>query len=143
MPPTLPTCLGMTDVLTPVRVGTWEADLELNAPDTVRVARDTGDDGCALVTAHGELDMLTSPRLAAAIDEALAEAPNLLVVDLTGTTFCGVAAVSALVDARTKAAESTSVHVVGSRCVARVLALVTPEEAPPCYPTLQEALAGV
>lgn len=35
----------------------------------------------------GELDLATAPVLAAAFDEALAEAPSDLVVDLTATTF--------------------------------------------------------
>lgn len=116
--------------------------MALKSPEMVRVARDISGDRCALVTAHGELDMLTSPMLAAAIREALAEAPSRLVVDLSGTTFCGVAAVTTLVGARERAEPGTPIHVVGGRCVARVFAVAAPDEAPPLYSTLQEALAA-
>jgi anti-anti-sigma factor len=36
---------------------------------------------------RGELDLLTAPRLGAAVDDALARKPPLLALDLTATTF--------------------------------------------------------
>jgi anti-anti-sigma factor len=43
--------------------------------------------GHQVLDVRGELDLLTAPRLAEAVDSALAAKPPLLALDLTGTTF--------------------------------------------------------
>jgi anti-anti-sigma factor len=43
--------------------------------------------GHPVLDVRGELDLLTAPQLAEAVDKALAAAPPLLAVDLSGTTF--------------------------------------------------------
>jgi len=50
--------------------------------------------GAVLLTVDGEIDTMTAPRFEAALDRLLAEPDDVLVVDLTGTTFlasCGLA----------------------------------------------------
>lgn len=43
--------------------------------------------GHPVLEVEGELDLLTAPTLADAVQKALADRPALLVVDLTGTSF--------------------------------------------------------
>lgn len=43
--------------------------------------------GRPTLTVRGELDLSTVPELAAAVDDALAEQPSALVIDLAPTTF--------------------------------------------------------
>jgi anti-anti-sigma factor len=43
--------------------------------------------GFPVLEVRGELDLLTAPALAAQVDQALADRPALLAIDLTGTTF--------------------------------------------------------
>lgn len=113
----------------------------LSTPAPVRIDRDTHADGHAVVRAHGELDLLTTPALAEAIDEALTGAPNVLVIDLTGSTFCGTPVVAALIDATRKANGATTLRIAGDRVLGRVLALAEPDQVPALFPTLGDALA--
>lgn len=61
-------------------------------------------DDAVVVTAVGEVDSLTVPRLRAALDEALRSAPaRRVVVDLLEVTFLASAGLSALVEAARQA----------------------------------------
>lgn len=108
----------------------------------LRVHLDIGTGGRAVVTAQGELDMLTSPTLAAAIDEALDHAPALLVVDLTGTTFFGSAAMLVLADSRRRAGGTTALRIAGGRIVRRVLDIAYPDQPLTLHPTVHDALSA-
>lgn len=43
--------------------------------------------GHPVLHVRGELDLLTAPELASKVDQALADTPALLAIDLTATTF--------------------------------------------------------
>lgn len=60
--------------------------------------------GAVLVTVVGELDLMTAPRLRAALQSALRRAAGApVVVDLTGVTLLGSSGLAALVDAARQA----------------------------------------
>lgn len=70
-------------------------------------------DGCELVTARGEVDIATTPRLREVIDQALARSSDALVIDLTGVTFMESTGLRAMLEARLRAeAEGRSLAVV-------------------------------
>lgn len=69
--------------------------------------------GRPALTVRGELDLSTSPELAAAVDAQLAAAPSALVVDLTDTYFLDSSGARELVRAaRAAAAQGVALHVV-------------------------------
>jgi anti-anti-sigma factor len=63
----------------------------------------------SVLTVSGEIDMASSPRLRAALDEIIdvppVAAPSGLVVDLTGVTFLGSTGLAVLVDAHDRATQ--------------------------------------
>lgn len=61
----------------------------------------------------GELDLLTTPKLAEACEQALERRPPVLVLDLTGVTFLASVGMSAIVAAHEAAGEHTKFRVVG------------------------------
>lgn len=54
------------------------------------------DDGAALVSVRGELDIVTEPQLRRVLDTACAARPTRLWVDLGGVSFCDMRGVNAL-----------------------------------------------
>src|SRR4051794_25392215 len=64
----------------------------------------TVDSAAAVVTAAGELDSCSAPRLIAAVEQALAVSPLDVTLDLTAVTFMDSAGVHALGGAYRRAA---------------------------------------
>lgn len=60
-----------------------------------------------VVTIAGELDMLTAPRLAAAVNDVLADPPQRVALDMAGITFCDSQGLGTLVVLSRKA---TTMH---------------------------------
>jgi anti-anti-sigma factor len=88
----------------------------------------------------GELDLVTTPRLEKSIIVALGHRPAVLVIDLTGVTFLGSSAISALVIAHKASADTTAVRVVAaSRETLRPLQLAGLELTLAIFSTRQEA----
>lgn len=69
-------------------------------------------DGLAVVSVSGSVDMLTAPGLAEAIDSALADQPNGLIVDLSKVDFLGSAGISVLMKTRDTIGDSARFCVV-------------------------------
>jgi len=89
----------------------------------------------------GELDMLTTPRLAEAATSALATRPPVLVIDLTGVTFLASVAMSAIVAAHEAGGEHTKVRVVGgTRETLRPITVTGLDNLLSVYPALAAAL---
>jgi anti-sigma B factor antagonist len=63
----------------------------------------------SVLTVSGEIDLISGPRLRAALDEVLddpgASAPTCVVVDLTAVSFLGSAGLAVLVDAHEGASQ--------------------------------------
>ena len=99
-----------------------------------------------VVSVTGELDMLTTPRLRAAVAEALDEAggSTLVVVDLTEVTLLGSPRLAALVDAVSKARQRCGplrIVVDNTRPVVRPIELTGLDDVLALYDTVDEALA--
>jgi anti-anti-sigma factor len=58
------------------------------------------DDGVAVLTVSGEIDLATIPAFEAAIADALTQRPTALIVDLSAVDFLASAGLQALVAAR-------------------------------------------
>ncbi len=60
----------------------------------------------------GEIDMLTAPRLAATVNDLLAEPPPRITLDLAGVTFCDSQGLGTLVVLSRKATTAQSVLIL-------------------------------
>lgn len=114
------------------------------APDpTVFQAAVEAAGGTVVVSVVGEVDMLSAPRLEETAQRALADAPPLLVLDLSGVTFLSSAGLSALVRTKTFAGENTEVHIVATGpATLRPLQLMGLDGDLDIYPTRDEALTA-
>lgn len=66
--------------------------------------------GAVVIVAVGEIDSVTAPKLSASLHRALEDAPAVLVLDLTGVSFLGVAGLHVL-DCALARAETVSVTI--------------------------------
>lgn len=113
--------------------------------DAQMIAIDVVDrDGATVVSVHGEVDMITTPRLHACLQDRLARTPDRLVVDMSGLSFLGSSGLAVLVesldDARTR---GTDLRLVcNSREVVRPLEATGLTELFKTYSDLGSALAG-
>jgi len=94
--------------------------------------------GAAVVTVSGELDATTARTLEDHLDRLDAHR-DVLVLDLTGVTFCDSVGLASLVDATRRAVD---LRVVGSRQVARTVALAGMESEVPLFDSVPDATSG-
>ncbi|QRP48238.1 STAS domain-containing protein [Amycolatopsis sp. FDAARGOS 1241] len=95
-----------------------------------------------VIVARGEFDAITSPALREAVHGVLAEAPPVLVMDLTGTVFFSSVAIGVLMDAVLTAGERTCVRVVAARPIRRTLQMLGLDPQFDYFDTTQEALTA-
>ncbi|MEV7099573.1 STAS domain-containing protein [Amycolatopsis sp. NPDC051045] len=97
-----------------------------------------------LVTAEGELDVVTAPRLRAAIGALPLGRGRLLVVDLAGVTFCDSSGISALIAARNvaEAAGAGLALVAVPDRLSRTFGLIGLGDFFPTYPSAEDAIAA-
>jgi anti-sigma B factor antagonist len=101
-------------------------------------------DGIAVLTVGGDVDLATVPALEAAIDEALVSKPTGLVIDLSEVGFLASAGLQALVATHNNVSESAQFAVVAnSAATSRPIQLTGLDQIFELYPTLDEALAAV
>ncbi|MFI1913820.1 STAS domain-containing protein [Nocardia sp. NPDC020380] len=97
--------------------------------------------GAALVvSASGEVDILSAPKLSTALSEALATGSEVVVVDLSEVGFFGSAGLSVLVETLA-AVTAQQLRVVASPQVQRPIELTGLDAMLDLYGTLPEALA--
>jgi anti-sigma B factor antagonist len=77
-----------------------------------------------VVEVHGELDMLTAPRLRDIVRFVLDTRPSVLVIDLLAVTSLGTSGLAALVEARRRAGDRTRLRLVAPGSAIRLLSLV-------------------
>lgn len=107
------------------------------APETFGIVAVRQDECTAAVSPTGDLDVSTSPRLLACIDELLAEGRSRITVDLRAVTFIDSSGLGALVKAHKRAAPPAELTVVQPRPhihrameisgILKVIRLVAPE----------------
>src|ERR1700716_1449899 len=93
-----------------------------------------------VIEVHGELDLLTAPRLRDMVMMVLERQPPLLVIDLLAVTFLGVSGLAALIEARQGAGERTRLRVVAAGPATRLLRLTGMDRHLSLCPTLADAL---
>jgi anti-anti-sigma factor len=99
-------------------------------------------DGVVVLRVSGELDMLTTPKLAETVSRELAAGPGVLVIDLSGVTFLASSAMAAIVSAHQLGGERCAVRVVATtRETARPLEVAGLGTYLAIFPTLDAALA--
>ncbi len=97
----------------------------------------------AVVSVSGVVDMLTSPQLETAIDDALERHPAGVVIDFTAVDFLASAGMGVLVAAHDKAGSEVAFSVVADGpATSRPLKLVGIAEIVDMYRSLDEALAA-
>ena len=100
-------------------------------------------DRTAVVAVSGVVDMLTSPQLETAINNALEQQPAGVVIDFTDVEFLASAGMGVLVAAHDKAGSEVAISVVADGpATSRPLKLVGIADIVAMYPNLDEALAA-
>ena len=95
----------------------------------------------AVVTVPAEIDTINAGEVRQALLAASHDA-TVLIIDMSGTTFCDSAGVQAIIDTYNQAAATrTQLRLVATE-VLRILTLVGVHQLIPIYPTLEAALAG-
>lgn len=108
-------------------------------PITTSVTR---EDGVAVLSVRGDVDLSTVPALEAAISEALDGAPRALVVDLSGVDFLASAGLQTLVATHERIGKDGGFAVVADGpATSRPIQLTGLDQVLALYPTMAEALA--
>jgi len=112
--------------------------------DTPTIAIDVVErDGATVVSVRGEVDMVTTPRLHACLQDRLSRTPERLVVDMSGLIFLGSSGLAVLVESLdTARTRGTDLRLVcNSREVVRPLEVTGLTELFQTYSDLNSALA--
>jgi anti-anti-sigma factor len=98
----------------------------------------------AVVTLPAEVDLSNAGQVDRAVAAVVAQDASLVIADMTATTFCDSAGVTALVRALRQAnASGAGLRVAaGAPAVARVLAITGVDRLVEIYPSVAAALAG-
>lgn len=98
----------------------------------------------AVVTLPAEVDVTNADSVREELTSVLSQGPVMLVADMSNTTFCDSAAVSALVRTfRQAAAGGCDMRLVAStQAVRRVLAITGVDRLIPMYPSLAASVGG-
>ncbi|MEU4521519.1 STAS domain-containing protein [Amycolatopsis sp. NPDC024027] len=98
--------------------------------------------GAVVLAVAGEIDLLSAPVLGDGVTTALADAPELLVIDLSEVSFLASIGITALLEARREAGPRTRVRVVAPEggVVNRTLRLTGLHEALAVATTRDDAL---
>ncbi|GBE64163.1 anti-sigma-F factor antagonist RsfB [Mycobacterium sp. MFM001] len=115
----------------------------MSAPDPISTSVEHLD-GVAVLTVGGEIDLSTAPAFEAAIAEALAEGPQVLVVDLSAMEFLASSGVRVLAAAHENLGKSGQLAIVADSAVTRrPIQLLGLDKIVALYPTLDDALGAL
>jgi anti-sigma B factor antagonist len=96
----------------------------------------------AVITMPAEIDAANADQVREALLSATRPEVPVLVIDLTGTTFCDSSGVHAVITAYRQAAETgTQLRLVATK-VRRIFTVIGADQLMPIYPALEAALAG-
>jgi anti-sigma B factor antagonist len=96
----------------------------------------------AVVTVPAEIDIVNAGEVRQALLAAASHDAAVLVIDMSGTTFCDSAGVQAIIDTYHQAAAAHTQLRLVATAVLRILTLVGVDQLIPIYPTLDAALAA-
>jgi anti-sigma B factor antagonist len=96
----------------------------------------------AMITMPAEIDVTNADEVRRAL--LFLARPNVpvLIIDMTGTTFCDSAGVHAVISAYRQAAETGTQLRLAVTAVRRIFTLIGADQLMPIYPALEDALAG-
>lgn len=115
----------------------------MTSHESLNVSTSWPEPGVAVLAVAGDLDMLTSPALAAALEEALDARPRTVVVDLSKVDFLGSAGLAVLVSAHERIESARVLRIVASaRDIQRAFTMTGLGELLALYPTREAALTG-
>ncbi|MGB9224214.1 STAS domain-containing protein [Mycobacterium sp.] len=101
-------------------------------------------DRAVVLAVSGDVDMVTAPRLAEAIDAAIATGPAALIVDLSKVQFLASAGMTVLVTAQDQLVPPTRFAVVADGpATSRPIKLMGIDSTFALYRTRDTALAGI
>jgi anti-sigma B factor antagonist len=89
-----------------------------------------------------EIDAVNAGQIRQGLMSAVGLGAAVVVIDMSGTTFCDSAGVQAIVDAYRQAAANGTQLRLAAMAVLRILTIVGVGQLVPIYPTLEAALAG-
>jgi anti-sigma B factor antagonist len=98
--------------------------------------------GQAVVAMPAEIDVANADEIHRALVSAANLGAPVLIVDMSGTTFCDSAGVQAIIAAYKQAAGTDTQLRLVAPAVMRILTLVGVGQLVPLYPTLEAALTG-
>lgn len=114
----------------------------MTSHDSLNVSTSWPGPRVAVLAVTGDLDMLTSPRLAAALEEVADAGPRTVVVDLSKVDFLGSAGLAVLVSAHERAESRGKLRIVASaRDTQRAFSMTGLDDLLDLYPTCAAALA--
>ena len=120
------------------------ADLRLLSSRHDLLVRARDERGTRIVTVSGEADLQTEHRLSSALRGALKSAGRVVVLDLSGLTFCSAYAMRVLVDMVSSTThQGSSVAVVGLPPVTARVWLLTEVPVPIQYASVELAVAAL
>jgi anti-sigma B factor antagonist len=96
----------------------------------------------AVVTVPAEIDIVNVGEVRETLLAAASRAAAVLIIDMSGTTFCDSAGVQAIIDTYNQAAATRIQLRLVATEVLRILTLVGIDQLIPTYPTLEAALAA-
>jgi anti-sigma B factor antagonist len=96
----------------------------------------------AVVTVPAEIDATNASEVRQALLAAAGQDAAVLIIDMSGTTFCDSAGVQAIITTSNQAAAAHIQLRLVATAVLRILTLVGVDQLVPIYPTLEAALAG-
>jgi anti-sigma B factor antagonist len=96
----------------------------------------------AVITMPAEIDATNADRVRQALLSVVRPEVPVLVIDMTGTTFCDSAGVYAVLTAYRQAAETRTQLRLAATTVQRVFTLIGADQLMPIYAELEAALAG-
>jgi anti-anti-sigma factor len=89
-----------------------------------------------------EIDAVNADQIHQTLLSAVSLGTAVLVIDMSGTTFCDSAGVHAIIATYRQAAANGTRLRLATTAVLRILTVVGADELIPIYPTLEAALAG-
>jgi anti-sigma B factor antagonist len=96
----------------------------------------------AVVTVPAEIDVTNADEIGQALLAAASRAATVLIIDMSGTTFCDSAGVAAIIAAHKQATVTGTQLRLVATAVLRILTLTGAGQLIPIYPTLEAALTG-
>jgi anti-anti-sigma factor len=101
-------------------------------------------DQAVVLSVSGEVDMLSAPQLAEAIQTASAAGPRALIVDLSKVDFLASAGMTVLVTAQAEVPPPTRFAVVANgAATSRPIKLMGLDSVLSIYSSLEDALSGI